>query len=177
MPTKTKNGKTKLEIRNWQEAESAMLAYREALVREQRANVALDEALTKVQERCQPELQDAENAVAGLLDALKKFAQSKKSEFKPAPNGDGRSYAHAGVTLGFRQSPGRVEIRKEEEAVEWLRDFRRGELVRTIHEPNRELLLEVLRRGVDQRLVETLAAHGIRYEQKDKFFLEVEKES
>lgn len=169
-------GKEKLEIGNWQEADTAMFLYRERCAKVQKLNVALDEALTKVQASHLADLETAEGLVDKSLAALKKFAQARKAEFKPSPNGDGRSYEHAGVTLGFRQSPGRVEIRKEEEVIEWLRDFREGVFVRIVHQADREALLEILRSAQDDRLVGTLAAHGIKFEQKDRFFLEVKSD-
>lgn len=136
----------------------------------------LEGEIAVVRDRYATTLDRQESELSTLSAQLKKFAQGRKTEFKPAPSGDGRSYEHAGVALGFRQSPGRVEIRKEDEAIDWLRDYRSGEFVRIVHQADREKLLAALREGADSRLVETLAAHGIRFEQKDKFFVEVANE-
>jgi len=165
-----------MEINTWQDADRALERFAAAEAESDAQLAALDLAFANVRARHQLDRDLTTAELAKLEAALKKFAAAHKAEFKAAPNGDGRSYEHAGAVLGFRQSPGRVEIRKEEETIEWLRDFREGTFVRVVHEANREMLLDILRQGVlakDKRLVETLAAHGITFRQADKFFLEV----
>lgn len=160
-------------IRTWMQADAALRAYARQATELAEHQAALERELSRVRATFERHTELVTAELAETEAALKKFAQGHKSEFKPSPAGDGRSYEHAGVVLGFRQSPGRVEIRNEEKTVEWLRDCRNGRFVRLIHQPNRDALLEALRDGSDQRLIETLAAHGITFQQKDKFFLEV----
>ena len=166
----------KLELYSWNGVEDALTDYAAAKNEIAKADALLAEALLLAKMARQQQVKGFEADCVELAQALKKFAQAHKAEFKAAPSGDGRSFEHAGVMLGFRQSPGRVEIRKEEEAIEWLRDYQNAKFVRVVHEPNRELLLETLRApDTPERLVETMAAHGIKFEQPDKFFLEVLK--
>jgi len=165
-----------MKINNWEEADRALAKF--AQVEATLASAAaLHQTLAQELQANYDRLTRVDLEKHALLEkALKKFAVSRKNEFMPAPNGDGRSYEYAGAVLGFRQSPGRVEIRNEEKTIEWLRDIRNGKFIRVLHEPNREALLEALRDGSDERLVEVLAAHGITFQQKDRFFLEVKNE-
>lgn len=163
-------------IRTWMQADAALRNYAKQATELAEQQAALETELARVRATFERHTELTTAELAETEAALKKFAQGHKNEFKPSPAGDGRSYEHAGAVLGFRQTPGRVEIRNEEKTIEWLRDCRNGRFVRLVHQPNREALLEALRDGSDQRLIETLAAHGIRFKQKDKFFLEVAKE-
>jgi phage host-nuclease inhibitor protein Gam len=164
-----------MEIKTWEEADRDLVKFAEVeaeLVKQAAVNqIVLQELAAKYERTIRADSEKREV----LAKALKKFAVSRKIEFKVSPAGDGRSYEHAGSVLGFRQSPGRVEIRNEDKTIEWLRDFREGEFTRIKYEADREALLAALRPQADQnqRLVEILAAHGIRFDQKDKFFLEV----
>lgn len=164
-----------MELKTWEEADRALerFALVDAEIDKAAAvlRLAIQELQAKFERQVRADLEKHE-----LLDKeLKKFAQAHKTEFKPSPAGDGRSYEHAGVVLGFRQTPGRVGIRNEDKVLEWLYAFRGGTFARMAIEADREALLGVLRPSpdADQRLIETLAAHGITFQQKDKFFLEV----
>jgi phage host-nuclease inhibitor protein Gam len=165
-----------MELKTWEQTDGRMQIFAETSAQLAEIQAKLDAEIVALRKRYAEAFRVVELSLNASAAALKKFAQGHKSEFKPSPAGDGRSYEHAGVTVGFRQSPGRVEIRNEDKTIEWLRDCRNGKFVRLIHQPNRDALLEVLRDGSDQRLVETLAAHGITFQQKDKFFLEVTSE-
>jgi phage host-nuclease inhibitor protein Gam len=167
-----------MEIKTWEEADRWLQHFVTRKARLNNCEARRDEELAALRNRHQYQIDLASQEVSDVEAALKKFAAAHKAEFQAAPNGDGRSYEHAGAVLGFRQSPGRVEIRNEEKTIEWLRDCRNGRFVRLVHEPNREALLQALRPSPDgdQRLIESLAAHGITFQQKDKFFLELNKE-
>ena len=162
-----------MEIQTWEEADRALAKFAEVeaeLAKQGAVNQMVLQELAAKYERAIRADSEKRELVA---KALKKFAVAHKAEFKAAPNGDGRSYEHAGAVLGFRQSPGRVEIRNEDKTIDWLRDIRNGKFIRIVHQANREALLEALRDGSDQRLIEVLASHGITFRQGDKFFLEV----
>jgi len=164
-----------MEINAWKDADRALAKFAEVEAALASA-AALHQTLVQELEEKYARLIRADSEKRELLaKELKKFAVSRKSEFRVSPAGDGRSYEHSGAVLGFRQSPGRIEIRNEEKTIEWLRDYHEGEFTRIKHEADREALLGVLRPQPDQnqRVVETLAAHGITFRQGDKFFLEI----
>jgi len=164
--------KTAIEPKTWPEAETLMSQFAETQVEITKIKALWEESLLSVARDYGKRVKSYEEKRADLEKALKKFAAGHKAEFKPMPIGDGRSYEHAGVTLGFRRTPPAVRIEDEETAVTYLCQYYKDEYVHTQFAPNREALKSALQNG-NERLVEALAAHGITLKQVDKFFVEM----
>lgn len=165
----------KFEVANWAEAQGAMarLASAEGSRREIQADI--ESEIASVHEGYHDRLTSAKAAIDGLQKALAKFAKKHKKEFRAREDGgDTRSFEHAGVVMGFRKTPARVEIKKIEQATQWLRQ-KFPLFIRTKYEPNREALLEELKRP-ESTLRDRLAGHGIAIDSDDKFFCEVKEQ-
>jgi phage host-nuclease inhibitor protein Gam len=168
-----------MNLKSWNDADRAMEALAAADAALRRAIAKRDEALAKVAADHNEAIARPEGDATELSTALKKFAQAHKVEFKPAPSGDGRSYEHANVTLGFRKRPDKVDIPPDryEQIVEDLHNDYNDAYVRVRKEANLEAIEATLRAGhpTDQQYLGSL---GISMKPgKDKFFLEVNQEA
>ena len=161
-----------MEIKTWKAADDVLEAYAQTAQRLKKAEARRDLEIAKLRENWATEITGLEEELAAATKALKQFAGKNKEEFKPMPMGDGRSYIHAGVEMGFRRTPPAVRIEDEEKAVTYLYQYYQDEYVRTRFEPDREKIKAALIDGYE-RLIEALAAHGITLKQKDQFFLKL----
>jgi hypothetical protein len=171
-----KGRNSKLEIGNWEQADVAMGLYAMQAARLAEYQAAIDKALAQVRATCHREFELLGAEMGETEAALKQFADSRKSEFKAAPDGDGRSYGHAGITIGFRKLLDKVALprgdARKEVSLEYLEQYR-PEFVRRTPEFDLIALLAALKDG-DSDLVKALAEHGITLKAgRDEFFLKV----
>lgn len=160
-----------MEMKSWNDADRAMEALKTADAKLRALAAEKDKESALIERRYNVRLTELSESIEEITATLKKFAQAHKSEFKPAPKGDGRSYEHAGVEFGFQRTPPAVFIESEAPAIVWLRNNFANLYIRVREEANREGLLDALKAG-DERFVEKLAANGIMLKQRDKFFCE-----
>lgn len=180
MATKTevRSQKPEARIENWQEAEAAMLDYARAEAEESELLAEQDAELNRIRARFDSRLKPHQEGLAEMHAALKEFADLYKAEFKAAPDGDGRSYEHAGVLIGFRKLLDKVALprgdAKKQVALEYLAQYR-PEFVRRSPEFNLIALLDALKNADPQSILAcALAERGIVLKPgKDEFFLKV----
>jgi len=171
MPTKTK-----IEIGNWDEANVAMGLYALQATRLAEHKAAQESALAKVRATYEREFERLAEEMSAKEAALEEFTVSRKAEFKASPDGDGRSYEHSGVVIGFRKMLEKVALprgdAKKQVALEYLEQYR-ADFVRRTPEFDLVALLAALKDG-DSALVKALAERGIVLKPgKDEFFLKV----
>jgi len=176
---KAKVQESAVSIRTWSDADEAMqrCASKQTLIAIKRAE--MDAEILAITEKYADSVGNAELILAANEQALERFASDHKAEFKAAPDGDGRSYGHAGITIGFRKLLDKVALprgeAKKEVSLEYLEQYR-PEFVRRTPEFDLVALLAALKDG-DSDLVKALADHGITLRPgKDEFFLKVATE-
>lgn len=165
----------RLEIGSWEDAERAMAELAAAESSRRGVQAEIDSEIAAVHEQYREALEQRKKETAGLQAALSKFAKKHKRDLRArGDGGEVRSREHAGVMMGFRRTPPRVVIKHAEQAVAWLRQ-KFPLFVRTKYEPNREALLEELKRP-ESTLRDKFAGHGILLDSSDKFFCEVKEQ-
>lgn len=164
-------------IESWGDADFAMADYAVESARLANLQAALDDALAKTRAGYEHEIKEITDRLSATEAALEEFTVSRKSEFKAAPDGDGRSYEHARVAIGFRQHPDKVGLprgeAKKQVALEYLVQYR-PEFIRSTPEFDLVALLATLKDGSTD-VVRALDEHaGITLKPgKDEFFVKV----
>ena len=171
---------SQLTVDSWEQAESLMDQVADLAAGRARMQAELDCALAQTRARFTANLQNLDSQLSTLDSRLEFFAAEHKSEFKAAPDGDGRSYEHAGVSIGFRKLLDKVALprgdAKKEVSLEYLEQYR-PEFVRRTPEFNLVALLAALKDG-DAALIQALADHDVKLKPgKDEFFLKVKTEN
>lgn len=169
----TKTAEVKLG--DWlDEADPLMARYAIAAARLQRHRARLEKELAVLRSEYEGEITEAEKNVASLSAKLEALAANHKDEFAAAC---GRSYLHAGVRIGFRETPPRVHIKRGylEIATVWLRRFCDGRFLRVKEEIAKDLIRdELMQPGMGPR-IDDFRERGITLKSDDRFFVEVEK--
>lgn len=166
--------KRKMKIETWDDAKTAMESYATLRCEVDKQKLLLDEAVRTAALTFGEATEKAARELDTLEKDLLKFAKAHPIDFTTAPDGDGRSFEHAGARLRARKLPDKVKIEGEEAAVEYLARFR-PEYVRFAPSADRAALLVALQDG-DTDLVRALGEHGISIDRgKDKFSVEVVK--
>jgi hypothetical protein len=168
-----------MTIRTWEDAQAAMEIYAQQAAELATHLGCLDAALAKVRATYQRHTELTTAELAEMETVLEKFAAEHKVEFKAAPDGDGRSYEHAGVSIGFRKLPDKVGLprgeAKKQVSLEYLAQYR-PEFVRRTPEFDLLALLPALKEGPLEQ-IKALAEHDITLRPgKDQFFLKVKTE-
>ena len=162
-----------MEIRTWVQLKNAARRYA-ALAREiQEAELELSEQLDRAREEHSRAVGKRLARSRELEAALRRFAESNKSEFQPEPEGPGRSRSFHGVEIGFRRTPPAAGLDDCEEATRWLEKVFGERFIRLTTEADRDALKAALSNG-NRRLVRRLNQHGITLNQTDKFYVDVE---
>jgi len=178
-PRSSRGQESGFSIESWEQAEFLMVQVADLSAARAKKQAALDAEIAQTRARHDEALQRLDFRLSTLNSQLEDFSAAHRSEFKAAPDGDGRSYEHAGVTIGFRKLLDKVSLprgdAKKEVSLEYLEQYR-PEFVR--HTPEFDLiaLLPALKEGPPE-LVKALAEHGVTLKVgKDEFFLKVKSE-
>ena len=166
-------------IDSWDAVQCAMEQYADQAANLAQRRAWLDDALAKVRATYAAEIAAGEKALEEIEASMEAFALAHKTEFKPAPAGDGRSFDHAGVTVGFRKMPPSVKLphrtADREAALNYLQIYRPS-LVRLAPEFDKPAILRTLDDG-GEVLAKALGEHGIKLNPgKDEFFVKTEGE-
>lgn len=165
-------------IDTWEQAECLMVEYADLAAERATEQAHLDADIAEIRALHAEDLQRLDSQLSTLNSQLESFAAEHKTDFKAAPDGDGRSYEHAGVTIGFRKLLDKVKLphgeAKKAVSLEYLVQYR-PEFVRRTPEFNLLALLEALKDAdPESSLVKALAEHDIKLKPgRDEFFLKV----
>jgi len=164
------------KVESWEQAERLMIEYADAAAERAIEQADLDAEIAQAKARYAKSLQTLDSQLSTVNCGLEAFASAHKAEFKPAPDGNGRSYEHAGVTIGFRKLLDKVGLprgeAKKQVTLEYLCQYR-PEFVRRTPEFDLVALLPALKDGSPD-VVKALAEHDITLKPcKDEFFLKV----
>jgi len=166
-----------LDLAAWlDKADPLMEEFGVAAAKLEKKRARLEKELACIRAEYEPEISEAEQSVASLTAKIEILAEAHKDEF-PA----GRSYRHAGVEMGFRQTPPRVHIKRNfaEIALTWLlKKFGEDRYVRVKREINKETVRDTLAeagRAGDSSLLGEFRERGITLKQDDNFFVEVQR--
>lgn len=167
---------SELKVESWEQADAAMERYASKQTYLAIERALMDADILAITEKYADLIGNAELGAECIAQALEQFTNSRKAEFKAAPDGDGRSYEHAGVSIGFRKLLDKVALprgdAKKQVSLEYLQQYR-PEFVRLHPEFDLVKLLAALKDG-DAALVDALADHDIKLKPgKDEFFLKV----
>jgi hypothetical protein len=171
-----RTGESGFNLEAWGDADFAMADYAFESATLAKIRAGLEDTLASIRASYQLKIFEHEERLKATEAALEQFADSRKAEFKAAPDGDGRSYEHAGVSIGFRKLLDKVALprgdAKKEVSLEYLAQYR-PEFVRRTPEFDLMALLPALKDGSPD-VVKALAEHGITLKVgKDEFFLKV----
>ncbi len=163
-----------MRIDTWEEAERGMAEYGRLWREARKFAASEEEAVERVRADYAQRRGGGEAKRKKLERSLQHFARARKRQFQPAPQGPGRSFSSNGVRIGFRLTPPAVRISSQAATVQWLVEAHLEGFLRITRQPDREALKSALSNGdpAERDLVERLAAHGIRLEQSNKFFIE-----
>lgn len=175
--TEARSQKSETSIRTWEDAEEAMVAYAAVQNIIARDRAKMDAEILAITEKCSDSVGNAELAAQRLAQELEAFTREHKAEFETAPDGDGRSYTHAGVVIGFRKLLDKVALprgdAKKEVALEYLVQYR-PEFVRSTLEFDLIKLLAALKDGAADVVRALAEKAGITLKPgKDEFFLKI----
>jgi hypothetical protein len=176
--------KTKFEpdkIATWEEAKAALANYEAAQCRIDAAEAARQKAIFDAQAAFARAAADAELHQFRLSEALKKFAQAHKTEFRAvAEGGEGRTRKVGQVVMGFEWGPPFIHIPKkfEQAAIAWLEETAGDTYVKRTPKIMREVISAELQKAEethDQGLIDKFAGQHITREQDELFVLKIEK--
>lgn len=175
---KSENRNSKIE--DWGQAQARLAEYEAAQIEIDKAEGARKEALYHAEEAYAKMAAKAQLQQFQLAQALKKFAQAHKGDFKAvADGGEGRTRTLGQVTIGFEWGKPYVKVatRKVESAIAWLKEFGEDTYVRFKPEIARDRLRDMLTEAKEkhnQEAIDRFAGQGITLEQDEDFVLKVE---
>lgn len=189
MPGKGK-GKEAARLKNWDEATEILALYRESQCALDKKHAALADALRKVQESYQLDIDGLQAEVDEYAEQLHAFAEAHRGNFKSVEEGgQGRTLIRHGVEIGFRLGKPHVETKKKwlDRLIAWLEEIAPGLYVKKDPGLMREALCNELtrceqllktsmdpqERAAAQKFIEGAASRHATLEQDENFVLEV----
>ena len=174
--TEVRSQESGFTIETWGDADFAMIDYAKHASLLAGVKATMENEITALRKAYDEDIREIEERLKATEAALEEFTNARKAEFKAAPDGDGRSYEHAGVTIGFRKLPDKVGLpradAKKQVSLGYLCQYR-PEFVRRTPEFDLVALLPALKDGPPEQ-VKALAEHDITLKPgKDEFFLKV----
>lgn len=162
-----------MDIRTWAQLKIAAARFARLAREIREAELDLSEQLDRARKEHSRVVGKRLACTRELEAAMRRFGETNESEFRPEPEGPGRSRSLNGVEIGFRRTPPAVALDDREEATRWLEKVFGDRFVRLTTQADRDALKAALSNG-NPRLVRRLNQHGITLNQTDKFYVEVE---
>lgn len=153
------------------EAQQAANSYASANIKMDKLTAEMNEKLTAVREKYEPQITEITESMAEQVDVLEAFAKSTRH------NWDAKSAELANCIIGFRTNPPSLTKKK---GITWdtvVALMQNNRLLKPFIRIKKDVdKAALLKAQTDAKLVKQMEAVGMLIEQEEQFFVDVKKE-